>query len=61
MRIITEVNVLIQKYAEEEYKNKWMVNVADGSVAFGSALKKWGTSISYMQKTGISFKEIIKN
>jgi len=57
--IIREVNILIQKYAEEEYKNKWMVNVNDGSVAFGSALRKWAISIPYMQKTGITFKEII--
>lgn len=59
-RIITDVNVLIQKYAEKEYKDKWLVNVADGSVAFGSALEKWGTSIPYMKKTGISFTEIIE-
>jgi len=59
IKIINEVNILIQKYAEPEYKEKFMVNVSDGSVAFGSALKKWGTSIPYMEKTGISFKEII--
>jgi len=59
IKIINEVNVLIQKYAEPEYKNKFLVNVEDGSVAFGSALKKWGTSIPYMKKTGTSFKEII--
>ncbi len=58
-KIITEVNILIQKYAEPEYKNMFLVNVSDGSVAFGSALKKWGTSIPYMQKTGVTFKEII--
>ncbi len=60
MRIITEVNILIQKYSEEEYKDKFLVNVSDGSVAFGSALRKWGTSISYMKKTGVSIKEIIE-
>ena len=57
--IITEVNILIQKYAEEEYKNKWIVNVEDGSVTFGSALRKWAISIPYMKKTGITFKDII--
>lgn len=56
---IREVNILIQKYANEEYKNKWIVNVADGSVAFGSAYKKWAISIPYMKKTGMTFKEII--
>jgi len=59
IKIINEVNILIQKYAEPGYKNKFLVNVEDGSVAFGSALKKWGTSIPYMKKTGTSFKEII--
>jgi len=58
--IIREVNILIQKYAEEEYKNKWLINVKDGSVTFGSALRKWAISIPYMQKTGITFKDIIE-
>ncbi len=58
--IITEVNLLIQKYAEEEYKDKWTVNVNDGSVAFGSAVKNWAISIPFMQKEGISFKDIIE-
>jgi len=60
VRIITEVNILIQKYVEPEYEDKFLVNVSDGSVAFGSALKKWGTSIPYMKKTGVTFKEIIE-
>jgi elongation factor 2 len=56
---IREVNLLIQKYAEDEYKHKWLVNVQDGSVAMGSATKRWAISIPYMKKTGITFKEII--
>lgn len=60
VKIITEVNILIQKYAEKEFAEKFLVNVSDGSVAFGSALKKWGTSTPYMKKTGISFKDIIE-
>ncbi|MFH8086287.1 MAG: elongation factor EF-2 [Candidatus Aenigmatarchaeota archaeon] len=58
--IIRDVNLLIQKYAPEEFKNKWLVSVANGSVAFGSATKRWAISIPYMQKTGITFKEIIE-
>jgi elongation factor 2 len=58
--IIRDVNFLIQKYVEEEYRDKWLVNVADGSVAFGSAKKKWAISIPFMRKTGITFKEIIQ-
>jgi len=58
--IIQDVNDLIQKYAEDEYKNKWMVNVSEGSVAFGSAVKKWAISLPFMKKTGITFKDIIE-
>jgi len=58
--IIRDVNILIQKYAEEQYKNKWLVNVAEGSVAMGSATKRWAISIPFMKKTGITFKDIIK-
>jgi elongation factor 2 len=57
--IIRDVNLLIQKYAPPEFKDKWFVNVADGSVAFGSAYRRWAISIPYMKKTGITFKEII--
>jgi len=57
--IIRDVNILIQKYAPPEFKDKWLVSVADGSVAFGSAYKRWAISIPYMKKTGITFKEII--
>ncbi len=59
-KIIDEVNYLIQKYAEPQFKNKWLVNVADGSVAFGSALKNWAISVPYMKKKGITFKDIIE-
>ena len=56
---INTVNTLIRKYAEPEYQDKWMVNVADGSVAFGSAFRNWAMSVPYMKKTGVTFKEII--
>ncbi|MBI4163920.1 MAG: elongation factor EF-2 [Candidatus Aenigmarchaeota archaeon] len=57
--IITKINALIKKYAEEQYGEKWMVSVNDGSVAFGSAVQNWAVSIGMMKKTGISFKEVI--
>ncbi len=57
--IITNVNLLIQKYAEEGYKDKWVVNVEDGSVAFGSATKKWAISVPIMKTANVSFKDII--
>ncbi len=56
---ITEVNRLIRQIAGEEYGDKFAVNVADGSVCFGSAFHNWALSIPYMQKKGITFKEVI--
>ncbi len=58
-KIITEVNMLIQKYAEKEYADKYTVNVLDGSVAFGSALRNWAISVPKMKETNMSFKDII--
>ncbi len=60
MKIIEEFNRLIMQIAESEYKEKWKVNVQDGSVAFGSARDNWALSIPFMQKRGVSFKDIIK-
>ena len=57
--IINDVNKLIASIAEDEYKQKWQVGVADGTVAFGSAFHNWALSVPYMQKKGISFKEVI--
>ena len=57
--IINSVNKLIAEIAEPEYKEKWQVGVADGTVAFGSAFHNWALSVPYMQKHGITFKEII--
>jgi elongation factor 2 len=58
--IINEVNTLIQKYGEKEYADQWLVNVDQGSVAFGSAVRKWAISVPLMKQTGISFKDIIE-
>ncbi len=59
IKIITQVNKLIMKYAEKEFAEKWLVNVEDGSVAFGSAFRKWAISVPYMKKENMSFKDII--
>ncbi|MFH0752205.1 MAG: GTP-binding protein, partial [archaeon] len=59
MAIIKEVNQLIENIAPEEFKQKWKVSVQDGSVAFGSAFHNWAMSFRYMQKTGLTFKDVI--
>jgi len=58
-KIIDRVNDLIHNIAPDEYKDKWLVNVQDGSVAFGSAFHNWGLSIPYMKKNEIKFDDII--
>ncbi len=60
MEQITKVNVLIKQFAPEEHRKDWLVSVADGTVAFGSAYHNWGITVPYMQKSGISFKDIFQ-
>jgi elongation factor 2 len=60
IKIIEFVNRLIKQIAEEEYGEKWAINVNEGSVAFGSAAHKWALSVPYMKKTGITFKDVIE-
>jgi elongation factor 2 len=60
MKIIENFNLLLEQLAEPEYRQKWKVSVADGSVIFGSAKDNWAMSAAFMQKKGISFKDIIE-
>ena len=57
--IIVEVNGLIKSLAPKDKRAEWMVNVEDGSVAFGSAFKNWAINVPMMQETGFSFKDIV--
>ena len=59
VKIINDFNNLLMQIAEPEYKEKWKVNVTDGSVAFGSARENWALSLPYMKKKNVSFKDII--
>ncbi len=58
IRIISDVNKLIQKYAPSEFKSKWQLRPETGAVGFGSALHKWALSIPIMQATGVTFKDV---
>jgi elongation factor 2 len=58
IKIISDLDRKIQKLAPPEFKEDWKLDVAEGSIAFGSAYHKWATSVPYMQKKGISFKDI---
>ncbi len=57
-KVITHVNQLIFANAADEFKKDWQVDAAKGSVAFGSAKRKWAVSVPYMKKTNINFKQV---
>lgn len=57
--IYNEFNELVEKIAEKEFSDKWKVSITDGSVAFGSARENWALSVPYMQKKGVTFKDIL--
>ncbi len=59
MKIIEHFNLLIEQIAEEEFRQKWKVSVADGSVIFGSARDNWALSLAYMKKKNVGFKDVI--
>lgn len=58
VKIIQEFNDLISKIADQDFKEEWLVNINDGSVAFGSAKENWALSVPFMKKKGITFKDI---
>ncbi|MEK6985977.1 MAG: elongation factor EF-2 [Candidatus Thermoplasmatota archaeon] len=58
VKIINKVNELINRNLPEEFRGKWGVRLEDGSVMFGSAYHKWGVSVPYMKKSGVTFKDV---
>jgi len=59
MKTINEVNKLISSMAPKELKDKWRVNVNDGSVAFGSAYHAWAVNVPFMQENNFTMKTIV--
>jgi elongation factor 2 len=57
-RIINDFNNLIERYADTPFKIEWKVSPAEGNVAFGSALHKWGFTSSLLEKNTLKFKDI---
>ena len=58
-RIIRDFNNLIELYGEPEFRDKWKVDPAKGTVAFGSALHRWGFTVDIAQKKGVKFKDVV--
>ncbi len=59
-RIIRDFNNLIALYGETEQKENWKVDPAKGTVAFGSALHRWGFTVDIAREKGIKFNDIIE-
>lgn len=57
VNVITEVNKLIKAMRPDKY-SEWKIDVANGSVSFGSALYNWAVSVPAQKVTGIGFKEV---
>ncbi len=60
VKIITQVNGLINRNLPSEFRGKWGVRIEDGTVMFGSAYHNWGMSVPYMQKSGMNFGRIFE-
>jgi len=58
-RIINNFNNLIEIYGEPQFKNKWKVDPTRETVAFGSALHKWGFTTGIAKRKGIKFSDAI--
>ncbi len=58
-RIIHDFNNLIDLYGEPEQVEKWKVDAAKGTVAFGSALHRWGFTLDIAQEKGVKFSNVI--
>ncbi len=58
LKIINEVNNLINKMVPDEFKKAWGLVVEEGGVAFGSAFHNWAISVPFMKETGLTFKDI---
>jgi len=60
LRIIRDFNNLIELYGEPEFKDKWKVDPQKETVAFGSALHRWGFTLKIAQERGVKFSDIME-
>jgi elongation factor 2 len=60
-RIIRDFNNLIAMYGEPEFKTAWKVDPSEGTVAFGSALHRWGFTLEMAKEKGVMFSDIVEH
>ena len=58
LKIIMQVNKIIEANAPKDKVNDWTIGVEKGNVAFGTAFNKWALSVSSMKRFNITFKDI---
>src|SRR4030043_1569508 len=58
-RIIDRFNDLIEVYGESPFKGKWKVDAAKDSVAFGSALHRWGFTLGTAKLKKLRFSDVV--
>jgi elongation factor 2 len=58
--IVRDFNSLIDSYAEEEFRDKWKVDINKGQVAFGAAKDKWGFNLPIASAKGLKFSDVVK-
>jgi len=59
IRIIRDFNDLVEIYGESDFKDKWKVEPSKETVAFGSALHRWGFTLEMVHEKGIKFNDIV--
>ncbi len=59
VKMINKVNQIIESNAPDDLKQKWKVNVNDGTVAFGTAVDRWALSVPVMKAKGLTFKDVL--
>jgi elongation factor 2 len=57
-RIIKDFNIIIKRHADKPFNKEWQVSPANGNVAFGSALHKWGFTLKTLEANELKFSDI---
>jgi elongation factor 2 len=57
--IIGVFNDLVEIYGESPFKERWKADPAEGNVAFGSALHKWGFTVDIAREKSVKFSSIL--
>src|SRR4030043_132612 len=58
-RIIQNYNYLIEIHAEQRFKKEWRANPKKDNVIIGSALHRWGFTLTTAKEKGIKFNDIL--